>query len=197
MLRPELAPLDAYLADAAMLETGEFFRRHPWPVLVIPEPSSDVLSRLRRPETVIQDTNRLTLELPAASRALAGASLDAIILEIRPKRGPASNRISVGRSPEADIVLLDESVSRYHAELAWGPDRERCVLTDLGARNGTSVDGEAMTPNGKRELSPGAVVTFGALTTRFYSSKAFLAWLATGAPRAGASPGRWPQRTPE
>ena len=41
MLRKDLAPLDAYLADAMSLETDAFLGRYPWPMLVIPEPDPE------------------------------------------------------------------------------------------------------------------------------------------------------------
>ncbi len=193
MLRDNLAPLDAYLADAASLSRAEFLARYAWPMLVVPEPSPDVLFRIRRPETLIQESTT-TSEIDLSSQALVGASLDALCLEVRPKRGQHTNRVSLGRSPDADIVLLDESVSRFHAEILWGEDRDRCFVNDLGARNGTFLDDVRLTAHGRAELYPGAVLTVGALVTRFYSPAAFLTWIETGAPRAGASPGRWPER---
>lgn len=195
MLRPDLAPLDAYLGDAISLRPEVFLERYPWPVLVIPEPSSDVLSRIRRPETVINEAavNTLTSEIKVGA-SLTGASLDALCLMARPKRGTASNRVSMGRSPDADIVFLDESVSRFHAELSWGGSKENCVLTDLGAKNHTWLDGVQLAPQVRADLFSGAVVVAGSLAMRFYTPTAFLNWLSQGAPRFGAAPGSWPER---
>lgn len=194
MLRPDLAPLDAYLGDAMSLDEASFLERYPWPVFVIPEPSEDVLKRIRRPETVIQDAQHTMTSEIDLSPALTGASLDALCLLARPKRGPASNRVSVGRSPDADLVILDESVSRFHAELSWGASKEACVITDLGAKNGTVLDGVALAAHLRAELFPGAALTFGQVATRFYSPKGFLSWLLSGAPRSGAAPKKWPAR---
>ncbi|MBK6684906.1 MAG: FHA domain-containing protein [Deltaproteobacteria bacterium] len=195
MLRTNLAPLDTYLADAMSLAGAEFLDRYPWPMLVVPEPSPDVLVRIRRPETVIEDAaNQSTTKINLNPRTLKGASLDALCLEVRPRRGGNGNRVSIGRSPEADVVLLDESVSRFHAEISWGTDRSQCVLKDLGARNSTLLEARPVTANVRIPLSSGMVLTFGALPTRFYTPEAFLEWVATGAPRAGASPGKWPDR---
>jgi hypothetical protein len=52
---------------------------------------------------------------------------------------PARERVIVGRSTEADIVLGDDAVSRKHA-LFYGA-RGRIWLRDLGSRNGTVVNG--------------------------------------------------------
>jgi hypothetical protein len=194
MLRKDLPPLDSYLADAISLERSVFFARHPWPVLVIPEPDPKIMARLIRPDTLIHyDDETVMLSDPSSPR-MSGASLDALVLEVRPKPSSTPARITIGRAPEADVVLIDETISRMHAEMSWDPDHERASLTDLGGRNGTTVDGTKLKPRGKTSLIPGSVVLFGALATRFYSPTAFLAWLQTGAPRAGAAPGTWPPR---
>lgn len=194
MLRPDLPPLDSYLADALQLPADAFLARYPWPMLVVPEPSADVKYRRRRPETLLHPIGQPTMEIKLPNHGLAGASLDALCLQVRPRKGEQGNRISLGRSHDADVVLLDESISRYHSEIIWGADRERCVLADLGAKNGTFMDGVRLSANGRAELYSGAVLMFGALVTRFYSPKAFLSWLSTGAPKVGASPATWPQR---
>lgn len=46
---------------------------------------------------------------------------------------------TVGRSPACDVVVADPSVSRMHARL--GPRPDGYVVTDLGSRNGTRVNG--------------------------------------------------------
>src|SRR5258707_11771742 len=48
----------------------------------------------------------------------------------------------VGRSPDNDITLSHDSVSRNHARIDLTPDRQGYTLTDLGSRNGTFL-GEA------------------------------------------------------
>lgn len=48
--------------------------------------------------------------------------------------------ITIGRSPDADIVLLDEKVSRIHCGVRlWDGD---FYLKDLKSKNGTFVNGE-------------------------------------------------------
>lgn len=63
-------------------------------------------------------------------------------------------RVVIGRSPDCDVVLASDSVSRQHAELvahgtAWS-------VRDLGSRNGTGVNGTRV--HGERALTPGDVV---------------------------------------
>ncbi|WP_416901413.1 FtsK/SpoIIIE domain-containing protein [Micromonospora echinospora] len=66
--------------------------------------------------------------------------------------------LTVGRSPEADLVLADPEVSRVHARLATGADGA-AELTDAGSRNGTAWRGvrlDAPTP-----VAPGDVFGVG------------------------------------
>ena len=65
-------------------------------------------------------------------------------------------RSVVGRATSCDIVLDDHSVSREHAALVVSNGRVHVV--DLGSRNGTFFDGEAVQ---QVDLTPGDSVTFG------------------------------------
>ena len=55
--------------------------------------------------------------------------------------GVAAARSLVGRRPPADILLLNASVSREHAELS-ASDGGGFQVRDLGSRNGTFADGQ-------------------------------------------------------
>jgi serine phosphatase RsbU (regulator of sigma subunit) len=50
----------------------------------------------------------------------------------------------VGRSPECDLVITDDTVSRQHARIEI-VDEETINLTDLGSHNGTTVNGIGVT----------------------------------------------------
>jgi len=74
------------------------------------------------------------------------------------------NRVLIGRSPEADIVLPYEDISRQHAVL-WRQDGQ-VWIRDLGSSNGTSLDGQ---PVGRdaAAVNPGAVLGFSDHRYRF------------------------------
>ena len=65
----------------------------------------------------------------------------------------------VGRSREADLKIDEDGVSRLHAVLAW--DADQFWITDLGSRNGTTVDERLIS---RCPLTEGAEVRFGART---------------------------------
>src|SRR2546425_5021939 len=52
----------------------------------------------------------------------------------------SEGRTVVGRSPQCDVVINDDSISRQHARLVVGP--AQVELTDLQSRNGTYLAGE-------------------------------------------------------
>jgi len=73
----------------------------------------------------------------------------------------------VGRDPECHISHADPRLSRRHAEFRVTPDG--VTLRDLGSRNGTHVNGEAVA---ETVLRPGDVVQIAHLTIRFNDAAA-------------------------
>ncbi len=73
-------------------------------------------------------------------------------------------RILVGRSPSADLRLDDPSVSRLHARMELRDDG--VYVEDLGSRNGTSVDGVAVTAPRRLEVDDEVAVGSAALVFR-------------------------------
>jgi DNA-binding CsgD family transcriptional regulator len=68
-----------------------------------------------------------------------------------------SDRITIGKSPDNDVVLDDPVVSRLHAVIeryaaGW-------AIRDLGSRNGTYVNGERI--GSERALRPGDEIRLG------------------------------------
>ncbi len=74
----------------------------------------------------------------------------------------AGNRVVVGRSREADIVLQDPNVSRRHAELR--KDEGGWQIVDLGSTNGIKVNGRRVK---EARLSPGDEITLGLIELGF------------------------------
>ena len=87
----------------------------------------------------------------------------ALMLRIAGRPGPSfvlnpAHDNTLGRSPEASIVVADRLASRTHAAVRFDAARNSWVLHDLGSRNGTFLDGVAV---GSATISDGAVVRVG------------------------------------
>ncbi len=70
---------------------------------------------------------------------------------------------TLGRASDNTIVLLDNSVSKYHARIDY--DGDRFVLTDVGSTNGTLLGGQLV--RGPMTLAPGAAIRVGATALAF------------------------------
>ena len=73
---------------------------------------------------------------------------------------PPTGVVLLGRDPNADLPILDQTASRSHAKVMTADGSARIV--DLDSHNGTSVNGERI--EGTRALASGDVVTIGELT---------------------------------
>ena len=51
---------------------------------------------------------------------------------------------TIGRKSDNDIVITDESASRYHAEIQCSADTDILVIRDLDSTNGTFVNRERL-----------------------------------------------------
>ncbi len=74
----------------------------------------------------------------------------------------ALGRTSIGRASDNVVHLLDEAVSRHHAEVVPGP--RGYLLRDLGSENGIYVNGER---SPEHVLRDGDVIQIGARTLVF------------------------------
>ena len=54
----------------------------------------------------------------------------------------AGEETLIGRNPTTDITLLDESISREHAIVAWDAESGAYTIEDLQSTNGTRVNGK-------------------------------------------------------
>ena len=73
-----------------------------------------------------------------------------------------AGRTGIGRHPDQDIVVLDSSASRHHAELYYDDVQGVVTITDLGSTNGTFVNRERLTV--ARRLYDGDVIRIGGST---------------------------------
>jgi pSer/pThr/pTyr-binding forkhead associated (FHA) protein len=75
---------------------------------------------------------------------------------------PGLNR--VGRE-NADILILDKTVSRYHALVVYDEERHLFSVEDAGSSNGTRVNDAPLPARASHQLNDGDEISFG--TTKF------------------------------
>lgn len=87
----------------------------------------------------------------------------ALVMRIAGRPGPSfvlrSDRDNtLGRSPDATIVVADRMASRVHAAVRFDPSQAAWLLVDLGSRNGTCLDGVDVT---SAVIADGGVIRVG------------------------------------
>jgi hypothetical protein len=107
------------------------------------------------------------------------AVLEARVIEITKRKSLAeSDVITIGRSPDNDIVLYNKMISRKHAYLHLARSGERCHLVDTGSTNGTFLNGTQIEPQEKCQLKDGDEISIGPETkVVYFSPKAFHTFL--------------------
>lgn len=66
---------------------------------------------------------------------------------------------TIGRATDNDVVLAKHKVSRHHAEIRC--QAGSCWVVDLNSTNGTSLNGQRLSPGESRPLSPGDTLSLG------------------------------------
>ncbi|HET9625437.1 MAG TPA: FHA domain-containing protein [Kofleriaceae bacterium] len=98
---------------------------------------------------------------------------DGDALELYPltKKPGASfpDRITIGRTPNNDVVIPDHSVSRLHAYAR--PADHGWRIADAGSKNGSWLDDTALEPRREVALPPGGVLTLGDVRLTFYRAR--------------------------
>ncbi|MBN2002564.1 MAG: protein kinase [Anaerolineae bacterium] len=73
-----------------------------------------------------------------------------------------SGVLRLGRAPDNQIVVNEELVSRYHAEIR--SDEHSSAIIDLGSANGTFVNGQQLVPHRPQTLQAGMQIHLGRQT---------------------------------
>jgi hypothetical protein len=169
---PELLRVEDFVVDCRALDEAAFASRHGRAFLV----HYGAVDQMRRPERP-QPTQVFSVETPFYSGApLRTLKSDYLVYPIQSTgRSPYPSMITVGRTRNNDIILPDESVSKFHAFFRDAADATPgqpapLVLQDAGSRNGTLLDGQPV-PTAKVgspvTVCAGALVRFGVVQLTF------------------------------
>lgn len=151
--------LDELNALSRSLSRDEFAARFKNLFFILDQPKADP-SRLEF-ETAVAD--------PRSRASLVAGPLRVVAI-VKAPNSPYSDRISIGRARNCDVVLRDPSISKLHAHVRM--DGGQWAMVDLGSHNGTLVRGEKLVPNEPARLKSGDLVTFGSVTVRVVDAAA-------------------------
>ena len=98
--------------------------------------------------------------------------------------------VTIGRVDSNDLVLDDDSVSRFHAFFRFDQPGKTWVLSDAESKNGTWVDGQKLAPEQSAPLKDGSRLRFGNAELQFLMPAAFLRLLDAHGAAGGLPKGR-------
>lgn len=118
-----------------------------------------------------------------ASQRDAPAEGDMQVLSIRKRRGSNAftNMITMGRTPNNDLVIKAPGVSKFHAFLQREGDGDGFTITDGGSTYGTRVNGKKLDPRTQKlPLQSGDELQLGReIRLTFYTPAGFYESLMT------------------
>lgn len=167
----EYEVLSHYVADARLLSVDDFRQRHGDAFLVHEASISGFKPVPRTKATVAIDTlaESSTTEAPPIKLNFA------VFPVRRTGRSPFPNFISIGRAKSNDVIIEDESVSKFHAFFRL-TEKGDFVLQDGGSKNGTMVDEDVVPDKNKGApviVESGMRVRFGNVEMTFMAAPEF------------------------
>ncbi|MCI0343362.1 MAG: FHA domain-containing protein [Planctomycetales bacterium] len=151
-------PADAFWKAHQHLNKASFVRAYPHPFLAESEGPPQAAVEDRDFQTVTSGSAedrarfRRTLQITLKSR---------IIPLVKDRTQAFHDKITVGRTPNNDIVVKHGSVSKFHAYFLVDPRTFNHTLVDAGSTNGTFVNDVRLTALSRRELKNGDAISFG------------------------------------
>jgi pSer/pThr/pTyr-binding forkhead associated (FHA) protein len=119
-----------------------------------PDPPSEPTGMVPRVESRLVDFLGGQPPVPVALLLVVGGTARGQVLPVE------SMPAVIGRSPDADLTIDDDTVSRRHADLRG--NRESIELEDRGSSNGTTLNGNDVA--GPITLHDGDLVGLGSAT---------------------------------
>jgi len=168
--------LEHYL-EAALSTRDTFEQRFPHPFLVVAIPKASFTAQALVFKTALNDSGQLR----EVWRKIVALRFRGKHFEVRQNclvfrickhaEAPEGAPIVVGRNPECDISLPDQSISKVHAHFAR--DNDRFTLADAGSLNGTQLNGRRLPPRQRAPVAAGDRVDFGPFETLVMSPLQF------------------------
>ncbi|WP_129346887.1 FHA domain-containing protein [Sorangium cellulosum] len=151
--------IQRWCAELRRWSAEEFTARHQGLFLLVGQPSS----ASERVDFETCDAHNYLAKLTRASRS-DHDELRVLRIE-KSSRNPYTDRISLGRARNCDVVIRHPSVSKLHAHIRVEAG-ERYTIADVGSHNGTRVDDRPLVPHKPEPFMTGSVISFGTVVTQ-------------------------------
>jgi hypothetical protein len=159
--------IDHYINDARGLRLDEFITVHGRAFLLYHGRLGEaVIAPIPFAKTMAQDA-------AVGAGATRRVAIEYTVLPIRNTgRSPVTRFVSVGRTPNNDIVIPDASVSKFHAYFVYTADG-RVEVRDAGSTNGSFVGDLRADVNTMTAVPPGAQMRIGSIKLTCLYAKEF------------------------
>ncbi len=125
-------------------------------------------------------TKDLVLTTAAGAPMRRPRTTEPLVFEVRKrdiKHNAFAMGVTVGRTENNDIVIDDQSVSRFHAYFQKDLRSGTWKLVDAESKNGTCVGPTVLPPNVGELLQRDARIKFGDVDVLFFQPETFLSYL--------------------
>lgn len=156
---PTARDIGRWYLEAQQRSAQEFAARHPELFFVVGQLNGDAD---KVDFKTCDSKTRFALLMEAAR--LEQDALGVIPIDKSP-RNPYTDRISLGRARNCDVVIRHPSISKLHAHVRVHDDGTY-TLVDLDSRNGTRIGDRLLTPHVPEPLVPNTVVILGEVVLR-------------------------------
>ena len=107
--------------------------------------------------------------MPLGREWMTSGTADIEVYPLAKKPGASfPDRITIGRTPNNDIVIVDHSVSRLHAYVR--NDGKQWLVADAGSKNGSWLDRSLLEPRKERLVMSKQTVRIGDVDLTFFSA---------------------------
>lgn len=175
-------------ADHLRMTRGDFLAKYPVPVLLHRwDKSADEGDAAATAHVSLLDGPAKPFEIARSMDPVHGlgftskgaASLDIVVFPIVKRTGAMlHDRVSVGRSRNADIHLPFRRISKFHAYFTTAVGGSKYMITDSGSTNGTSVQGRKLPAGSPAEVPERGVIHLSHFLFLFLSAAGFYSFLS-------------------
>lgn len=170
-----MSEIDKYTSAVAMMSRAAFIQANPNPFLLVKledapvaaaKPADDDWSGTTRMTRIVGKTGSFAVlrHNAATYRVHKMVPADPATIRSHPTSDATEIKMSVtlGRTPENDVVIAETAVSKTHARFSCDFRGEWKVM-DLGSRNGTTVNGRRLAADQSAPINFGDPIILGGL----------------------------------